>query len=97
MKGHPSLVRWSRLAAGVALAFAFALATALTAQARERPNILVIFGDDVGVTNISAYSGGLMGYETPNIDRIAKEGVSRSSGWPARGLALRFEVTREVS
>src|SRR5262245_4364010 len=38
------------------------------------PNILVIFGDDVGITNISAYSGGLMGYETPNIDRIAREG-----------------------
>ena len=40
-----------------------------------RPNILVIFGDDVGVTNISLYSNGLMGYETPNIDRIGKEGI----------------------
>lgn len=40
-----------------------------------RPNILVIFGDDIGQTNISAYSFGLMGYKTPNIDRIAKEGM----------------------
>ena len=40
-----------------------------------RPNILVIFGDDVGIANISAYSNGLMGYETPNIDRIAREGI----------------------
>jgi len=40
-----------------------------------RPNILVIFGDDVGIANISAYSNGLMGYETPNIDRIGREGI----------------------
>lgn len=40
-----------------------------------KPNILVIFGDDIGISNISAYSDGLMGYETPNIDRIAREGI----------------------
>jgi len=40
-----------------------------------KPNILVIFGDDIGQTNISAYSMGLMGYRTPNIDRIAREGM----------------------
>ena len=40
-----------------------------------RPNILVIFGDDIGQTNISAYSFGLMGYRTPNVDRIAREGM----------------------
>ncbi|UVA81860.1 arylsulfatase [Pandoraea commovens] len=39
------------------------------------PNILVIFGDDIGQTNISAYSNGLVGYRTPNIDRVAKEGM----------------------
>jgi arylsulfatase A-like enzyme len=39
------------------------------------PNILVIWGDDIGVTNLSAYSDGIMGYRTPNIDRIADEGV----------------------
>ncbi|HWZ38809.1 MAG TPA: arylsulfatase [Bradyrhizobium sp.] len=41
----------------------------------RNPNILVIFGDDIGQTNISAYSFGLMGYRTPNIDRIAREGM----------------------
>lgn len=45
------------------------------AQQQQRPNILVIFGDDVGQTNISAYSHGVVGYRTPNIDRIAKEGM----------------------
>ncbi len=39
------------------------------------PNILVIFGDDIGQTNVSAYSLGLMGYKTPNIDRISREGM----------------------
>jgi arylsulfatase len=44
------------------------------AQTAERPNILVIMGDDVDYWNISAYNRGMMGYRTPNIDRIAKEG-----------------------
>src|SRR5262245_32573018 len=43
--------------------------------AAAKPNILVIFGDDVGQSNISAYTHGLVGYKTPNIDRIAKEGM----------------------
>lgn len=44
-------------------------------ETTPRPNILVIFGDDIGQSNISAYTFGLMGYTTPNIDRIAKEGM----------------------
>jgi arylsulfatase len=40
-----------------------------------KPNILVIWGDDIGITNLSCYSDGLMGYRTPNIDRIAAEGI----------------------
>ncbi|MDQ6436590.1 arylsulfatase [Mesorhizobium sp. LHD-90] len=44
-------------------------------QAAAKPNILVIFGDDIGQSNISAYTHGLMGYKTPNIDRIANEGM----------------------
>jgi arylsulfatase len=43
--------------------------------ATDKPNILVIWGDDVGQTNISAYTFGLVGYKTPNIDRIAREGM----------------------
>jgi arylsulfatase A-like enzyme len=46
-----------------------------SAQTQSQPNILVIFGDDIGQTNISAYSFGLVGYKTPNIDRIAREGM----------------------
>src|ERR1700727_3066501 len=41
----------------------------------KKPNILVIWGDDIGIANLSCYSRGLMGYRTPNIDRIAKEGM----------------------
>ncbi len=55
------------------------LATGLTgvgaAAAQQQPNILVIWGDDIGQSNISAYTRGLMGYKTPNIDRIANEGM----------------------
>jgi len=45
------------------------------AQGAKKPNILVIFGDDIGQTNVSAYSMGMMSYRTTNIDRIAKEGM----------------------
>ena len=58
------------LVAGVSLAFTIGVA-----QAADKPNILVIMGDDIGMWNISAYSRGMMGYRTPNIDRIAREGA----------------------
>jgi arylsulfatase A-like enzyme len=41
----------------------------------DKPNILVIWGDDIGISNLSCYSHGIMGYKTPNIDRLAKEGM----------------------
>ncbi|MGW8283662.1 MAG: sulfatase-like hydrolase/transferase, partial [Gemmatimonadota bacterium] len=47
-----------------------------TAVAQDRPNILVVWGDDIGQSNISWFTRGLMGYETPNIDRIANEGMA---------------------
>ncbi|MEH6835330.1 MULTISPECIES: arylsulfatase [Falsihalocynthiibacter] len=47
----------------------------LAAHAQDKPNILVIWGDDIGQFNISAYNNGMMGYRTPNIDRIAAEGA----------------------
>ena len=62
----------SRLVRAVALA---ALFVPFAAQAEDKPNILVIWGDDIGQSNISAYTMGLVGYKTPNIDRVAKEGV----------------------
>ena len=77
------------LLGGTTLAAATAMASVTpvqTAQAQQqqrpaaapsgrKPNILVIWGDDIGIANISAYSSGLMGYETPNIDRIGREGI----------------------
>jgi len=73
------IFRWSTSLVAVAL-----LALALPAAAQEkkpsgsaqgRPNILIIWGDDIGYWNVSAYNQGMMGYKTPNIDRIAKEGA----------------------
>jgi hypothetical protein len=46
-----------------------------TGFAAKKPNILVIWGDDIGWSNISKYNHGMMGYKTPNIDRIADEGA----------------------
>jgi arylsulfatase A-like enzyme len=59
-------------AVGLALGAGSALAQE---NQQQRPNILVIWGDDIGQTNLSTYSFGLMGYQTPNIDRIAAEGI----------------------
>jgi arylsulfatase A-like enzyme len=50
-------------------------ATRAKSEAPKQPNILVIWGDDIGQSNLSCYTHGLMGYRTPNIDRIAKEGM----------------------
>ncbi len=56
-------------------AAALVLTAAAPAAAQDRPNILVIWGDDIGWFNISAYNMGMMAYQTPNIDRIAREGM----------------------
>ncbi|TWU01590.1 arylsulfatase [Neorhodopirellula pilleata] len=50
-------------------------AVAATLHAQEKPNVLVIWGDDIGTENISFYNRGMMGYQTPNIDRVANEGI----------------------
>ena len=66
----------NRLLGVFLLVGAAVFASALSAHAQEKkPNILVIWGDDVGQSNISAYTKGLVGYQTPNIDRIANEGM----------------------
>lgn len=61
--------------------FLFSAIVLLTATvtAQERPNILLIMGDDVGYSNVSCYGGDIMGVPTPNIDRIAREGVKFTS------------------
>ncbi|WP_295037473.1 arylsulfatase [Salinicola sp.] len=79
----PSTTRWNGV---LSAALAVAMALPGTAMAQEnqsqsgsqssaKPNILVLWGDDIGQSNISAYTRGLMGYHTPNIDRVASEGM----------------------
>ena len=58
-----------------ATAFALAAAGSAHAQGQGKPNILVIWGDDIGQFNVGAYHRGMMGYKTPNIDSIANEGA----------------------
>jgi arylsulfatase A-like enzyme len=70
-----TLAAASALGSAAAVQTAQAQAQSATQSGGKKPNILVIFGDDIGQTNISAYSFGLMGYKTPNIDRIAREGM----------------------
>lgn len=72
----------SKINRSLALADQFAEANAATlvqvekaTKAGKKPNIIIIWGDDIGQSNISAYTHGLMGYQTPNIDRVAKEGM----------------------
>jgi arylsulfatase A-like enzyme len=67
---------WRGLLIGATVAVtALSAMQSSAAPSGKKPNILVIWGDDIGIANVSAYSNGIMGYETPNIDRIGKEGV----------------------
>jgi len=66
------------LSAGVLASFIAVAAIsgpAAAQQPSQKPNVLVLWGDDIGVANVSAYTFGVMGYKTPNIDRIAREGL----------------------
>jgi arylsulfatase len=73
-KVRASLLAGAAIATGIAFSQWSGIQRA-QAQEAAKPNILVIFGDDIGQSNISAYTHGLVGYQTPNIDRIAKEGM----------------------
>src|SRR5688572_2550169 len=76
MKKPKPFRRWTQSVGAAALALTFTALGVPDASAQaKKPNILVIWGDDVGTQNISHNSKGMMGYRTPNIDRIAKEGV----------------------
>jgi arylsulfatase A-like enzyme len=65
------VLQWSVLVAAIALATGALPAVA----AEKKPNIVVFWGDDIGQANLSAYTKGVMGYKTPNIDRVANEGM----------------------
>jgi len=71
-KGN-NMLKFKKIAIGVSLLIASASVLATTDT--SKPNILSIWGDDIGPFNISAYNRGMMGYKTPNIDRIANEGI----------------------
>jgi arylsulfatase A-like enzyme len=68
-------IKTSLFIAAIGLAFGCGAQAQQKPVAAKKPNILVIFGDDIGVANVSAYTHGLVGYRTPNIDRIAREGT----------------------
>jgi arylsulfatase len=87
MNGQQTTIRKSKAGLWAAVGGILAAAVMTTAtvtpvsaadapKQQKRPNILVIFGDDVGQANISAFTKGLMGYRTPNIDRLAREGMT---------------------
>ncbi|MSP76244.1 MAG: arylsulfatase [Rhodospirillaceae bacterium] len=63
------------LATASLAACSFGFIAPASAQTPARPNIVIIWGDDIGQSNVSAYSRGLMGYQTPNIDRLAQQGM----------------------
>ena len=73
--GSSTLLAASSLLATGRQGTAQAQQPAPAAPSGQRPNIVIIWGDDIGLTDVSAYSQGLMGFHTPNIDRIAREGV----------------------
>jgi len=57
-------------------------------HAADKPNIVIIWGDDIGQSDVSAYTFGLMGFQTPNIDRVAREGMLFTDYY-AEGVARR--------
>ena len=72
------------VALGLALGVVAATPPAEAQQPQKKPNILVIWGDDIGQFNISAYNMGMMGYKTPNIDSLASEGALFTTGTASR-------------
>jgi hypothetical protein len=70
------LNRWTRGIAALCIALASAICVSGASAQTKKPNILVIWGDDIGTWNTSYWSRGMMGFRTPNIDRIAREGVA---------------------
>ena len=74
------------VAAGAA--FAFSLTGSIANAQQKKPNIVIIWGDDIGQSDISAYSMGLMGFHTPNIDRVAREGMIFTDYYANRAAPL---------
>ena len=77
----------------LALSVTVMVTAAPTSAQQQKPNILVIMGDDIGYWNISAYNRGMMGYRTPNIDRIANSPTTTANNH-ARPAARRSSLVR---
>src|SRR5206468_11588520 len=81
MKRSHNIIPKALAMAGIALAFAMTAPSAWAADPStglgtgKKPNIVVIMGDDIGIWNIGAYHRGMMGGTTPNLDKLAKEGM----------------------
>jgi len=69
------MAKWKCALAAITLSMPVLASAAVQAHQPRKPNIVIIWGDDIGQSNISAYSRGMMGYQTPNIDRVASEGT----------------------
>jgi arylsulfatase A-like enzyme len=80
MRSHAKIPRgvapWAAIVGFLLIGFLTPAEMARAQQAGKKPNILIIWGDDIGWYNVSAYNMGVMGYRTPNIDRIAREGAA---------------------
>jgi arylsulfatase len=83
-----------RLAAALTLII---VASSANAQSAKQPNILVIWGDDIGWQNVSAYGMGTMGYTTPNIDRIGLEGIRFTDHYASRPVRPAVRVSSLAS
>src|SRR6516225_3507420 len=70
-----SSIRKNLLGSLAVIAAATLASAPAAAQQHQKPNIVIIWGDDIGISDISAYSHSLMGFKTPNIDRIANQGI----------------------
>jgi arylsulfatase len=67
-------------------------------MATKKPNILILWGDDIGIWNVSHFSRGSMGYRTPNIDRVAEEGVTFTDYYAQQSCtALKFPCGQNPS
>ena len=91
-------IRWrQRLLHPVALALgACMMVSAAHAADTKKPNIVIIWGDDIGQTNVSAYSKGMMGYKTPNIDRLAKMGTMFSNNYCQQSVCPIHQSVRKI-
>lgn len=69
------MARWKHALVAITLAAPILVPATVQAQTPQKPNILIIWGDDIGQFNVSAYNMGMMGYKTPNIDSIAQQGA----------------------